>query len=93
MRSSAQRVERFQVSSRPAYRTIGGWALAVLLETHAIRECDEHGHMKDLTDPHALEHAREIARHEPFRGTSSEQSLAAIDEVMNSIGDTCPECH
>jgi hypothetical protein len=67
--------------------------LAVLLEAHAIRECYEHGHMKDRTDPHALEHAREIARQEPFRGTSSEQSLAAIDEVMNSIGDTCPECH
>jgi hypothetical protein len=45
MRRSAQRVERFP-SSRPAYRTIQGWALAVLLEAHAIGECDEHGHMR-----------------------------------------------
>lgn len=92
MRSSAQRAERFQVR-RPAYRTVRGWALGVLLEAHAIRECDEHGHMKDRTDPHALEQAREIARQEPFPGTSSEQSLAAMDEVMNSVGDACPECH
>jgi hypothetical protein len=54
MRSSAQRAERFQVR-RPAYRTVRGWALGVLLEAHAIRECDEHGHMKDRTDPHALD--------------------------------------
>jgi hypothetical protein len=48
--------------------------------------------MKDRTDPHALEHARETARLDPFPGTSAAQSLAAIDEAMNSIGDTCPEC-
>jgi hypothetical protein len=49
--------------------------------------------MKDRTDPHALEQAREIARQEPFSGTSPAQSLAAIDDVMNSIGDACPECN
>jgi hypothetical protein len=93
MRSSAQRVVRFQAPTRPAYRTIRGWALGVLLEAHAIRECDEHGHMKDRTDPHALERAREIARQEPFPGTVPAQSLAAIDDAMNSIGDACPECN
>jgi hypothetical protein len=93
MRSSAQRVEQFHALTRPAYRTIRGWALGVLLEAHAIRECDEHGHMKDRTDPHALERAREIARQEPFSGNSPAQALAAIDDVMNSIGDACPGCH
>jgi hypothetical protein len=92
MRSSAQRVERFHTPSQPAYRTIRGWALVILLEAHAVRECDEHGHMKDHTDPHALEHAREIARQEPYPGSSPAQSLAAIEDVMSSIGDTCPEC-
>lgn len=93
MRSSAQRIERFHTPARPAYRTIRGWALGILLEAHAVRECDQHGHMKDRTDPHALEQAREIARQEPFSGTSPAQSLAAIDDVMNSIGDACPECN
>jgi hypothetical protein len=92
MRSSAQRVGRFQAPIPPAYRTIRGWALGVLLEAHAIRECHQHGHMKDSTDPHALERAMGVAREEPFPGTSSAQCLAAIDEAMNSIGDACPEC-
>jgi len=93
MRSSAQRIVRFPASTRPAFRTLQGWALGVLLEAHAIRECDEHGHMKDRSDPHALEHAREAARVEPFPGTAPDQAVAAIDEVMRSIGDTCPGCN
>jgi hypothetical protein len=28
---------------RPAIRTLRGWAIAVLQEAGAIRECDEHG--------------------------------------------------
>jgi hypothetical protein len=84
MRSRAHRIERFR-ASRPAYRTVEGWALGVLLEAHAIRECDAHGHMKDRTDPHALEHAREIARHDPPPGTLPDQAIAAIDDVMVSI--------
>jgi hypothetical protein len=91
MRSHAQRVKP-DPASRPAYRTIQGWALGVLLESHAIRECDAHGHMKDRTDPHALAHARETARQDPPPGTSPDQAVAAIDEVMASIGDNCPDC-
>ena len=37
----------------PAIRTIEGWATSVLLEAGAIRECEEHGWMKDRTDPQA----------------------------------------
>jgi hypothetical protein len=92
MRSGAQRVQRNSAPPRPAYRTLRGWALGVLLEAHAIRECDQHGHMKDRADPHALEHAHQIARHEPFPGTSPDHAVAAIDDVMQSIGDTCPDC-
>jgi hypothetical protein len=40
-----------------------------------------------------LENARQVARLEPFPGTSPDQAVAAIDEVMGSIGDTCPDCH
>jgi hypothetical protein len=94
MRSNAQHViERSRTTRLAAYRTIRGWAIGILLEAHAIRECDEHGHMKDRTDPHALEHAREIARHDPYPGTPVAQAVAEIDDVMTSIGDTCPECH
>jgi len=35
---------------RPAFRTIGGWARSVLLEAGAIRECEEHGWMRDRAE-------------------------------------------
>ena len=40
---------------RPAIRSLRGWAIAVLKETHAIRECEDHGWMQDRADPHARE--------------------------------------
>ena len=43
---------------RPATRTIEGWARSVLFETGAIRECEEHGWMRDRTDPHARDRNR-----------------------------------
>jgi len=35
---------------RPAIRTIEGWAISVLLEAGAVRECEEHGWMKHRGD-------------------------------------------
>jgi hypothetical protein len=32
---------------RPAIRTLRGWAISVLQEAGAIRECEEHGWMQD----------------------------------------------
>ena len=32
---------------RPAIRTLQGWTISVLLDAHAIRECEEHGWMID----------------------------------------------
>ena len=40
---------------RPAIRTLRGWAISVLQEAGAIRECQEHGWMQDSADPHARE--------------------------------------
>jgi hypothetical protein len=94
MKSSAKRKQEQRLRNPPqtAYATLAGWALGLLIEAHAVRECEEHGHMRDRSDPHAGEHARELARAEPFHGTSPEQAVAALDEVMRSIGDTCPAC-
>ena len=77
---------------RPAFRTLEGWAITVLLDAGAIRECEEHGWMKDRTDPHARERAIEIAREEPPSDVSPAQAEAAIKEALDAIGDTCPEC-
>jgi hypothetical protein len=46
---------------RPAFRTIEGWAMGILLSAGAIRECDEHSCMKDRVDPHARDdHSRSV---------------------------------
>jgi hypothetical protein len=77
---------------RPAIRTPRGWAIGLLQEAGAIRECEEHGWMQDRADPHARARAFDIARQDPPPGTSAEEAVAEIREVLDSIGDTCPEC-
>jgi hypothetical protein len=77
---------------RPAIRTLDGWAISVLQEAGAIRECEEHGWAQDRADPHARERAFDIARHDPPPGYTPEAAVTGVREVLDSIGDTCPEC-
>ena len=77
---------------RPAFRAIEGWVRGILFEAGAICECETHGWMQDRSDPHARERALLIAREEPPFGLSPEQAVAAVQDVLDSIGDTCPEC-
>jgi hypothetical protein len=77
---------------RPAIRTMRGWAIDVLQEAGAIRECEEHGWMQDRADPHARERAFDIARKDPPAGVSPDAAAAEVRDLLNSIGDTCPEC-
>ena len=74
---------------RPAIRTLQGWAISVLLDVGAIRECEEHGWMKDCGDPDARERALAAARQS---GVSPDEAAAAVEDVLGSIGDMCPEC-
>lgn len=76
----------------PAIRTLRGWALAVLQEAGAIRECEAHGWAQDRADPHARERVFDIARLDPPPGVSLEEAVREIGDVLGSIGDTCPEC-
>jgi hypothetical protein len=77
---------------RPAIRTLRGWAISVLNEAGAIRECEEHGWAQDRADPHARERAILIARQYPPAGISPDEAAAAIQDVLGSNGDICPEC-
>jgi hypothetical protein len=77
---------------RPAFRTLEGWARSILLEASAIRECEEHGWAKDRADPHARDRAFLVARQDPPSGASSDDAVAAVRDVLDTIGDTCPEC-
>jgi hypothetical protein len=80
------------IERRSAIQTLKGWATAVLLEAGAIRECEEHGWMVDLADPHAHDRAFDIARRDPPPGISSKAAAVVIAEALESIGDTCPDC-
>ena len=77
---------------RPAIRTLRGWAIIVLQDAGAIRECEEHGWMQDRADPHARERALAAARRDPPADISPDEAVAELREVLDSIGDTCPEC-
>jgi hypothetical protein len=77
---------------RPAFRTIEGWARSVLIEAGAIHECEEHGWAKDRADPHARDRALDMAHQNPPPGVSPQAAAVVIAEVLDSIGDTCPEC-
>ncbi len=77
---------------RPAIRTLRGWAISVLQEVGAIRECEEHGWMHDRADPHARERAFDVAREDPPPGVSADDAVAELRELLESIGDSCPEC-
>jgi hypothetical protein len=77
---------------RPAYRTLAGWALGVLIEQHAVTECEHHGHRRDRSDPDAWNRAREEAWRNPFPGATPEACITALEEIMRSIGDSCPDC-
>jgi hypothetical protein len=79
-------------ASRLAVRTLRGWAISVLQEAGAIHECEEHGWIQDRADPHARERAFNMARYAAPRGVSPVAAAAGIAEVLDGIGDTCPEC-
>ena len=78
--------------SRPAIRTLRGWAINVLQQAGAIHECEEHGWAQDRADPHAREHALCLARQDPPPGVSPDEATAELRDILDSIGDTCPEC-
>lgn len=48
--------------------------------------------MQERADPHARERAFEFARQDPPSGCSQERAVAEIRDVLDSIGDTCPDC-
>jgi hypothetical protein len=76
----------------PAIRTMRGWAIPVLQEANAIHECEYNGWSRDRADPHARDHAVDIARQHPPVELSPDAAVAEVREVLDSISDTCPEC-
>jgi hypothetical protein len=76
----------------PPYRTIERWAVRVLLDAGAIKECPEHGFMQCRADPDARAAAYGAAREMPLEGLSADDAVAAVHDVLGGIGDACPDC-
>jgi hypothetical protein len=76
---------------RHVVRMLDRWAISVLLDVGAIKECEAHGWMGDRTDPHAQERAFDLARRHPPTVSPIVTSVA-IAEALDSIGEACPEC-
>jgi len=55
---------------RPAVRTLRGWAISVLQEAGAIRECEDHGWKQHRADRHSRERALVLACQDPPFGVS-----------------------
>ena len=81
MSYSTQRKLPLQVA-RPAYRTLLGWALA-LIEQGAVEECEHHGHRRDRSDPDARHRAPEEAWRTPYPGATQE----AVGQLTCSRGE------
>jgi len=81
-----------QKASNKSSKSYEREAIGRLLEYHAIRQCPDHGHMRDNTDPYAVRKAHDAARAHPFSGTTADESVAAVENALHWIGDTCPEC-
>ncbi|RXG95230.1 hypothetical protein [Bradyrhizobium zhanjiangense] len=79
-------------ASRPAIRTLRGWAICLLKEAGAIRESEKHGWMQDRADPDARERAFDLTRFDNPQRFSPEEALAELRDVLASIGDICPDC-
>lgn len=68
---------------RPAIRALRGWAISVLQEAGAIKECEEHGWMQDRADPHARERALELGRQEAPRSLSQAEAVAEVRDEFD----------
>jgi hypothetical protein len=79
-------------ASRPAYRTLQGWALGKLIEQGAVKECEDHGHCVDSADPEAWNRLAKRLGGTRILCATPEACTGAMDEIMRSMGDSCPDC-
>jgi hypothetical protein len=73
-------------------RTLRGWAISVLQEAGAIRECEEHAWATDRADPHARDRAFEIAEQDPPSGDVPRRSGLGSTAGPGFDRRSCPEC-
>ena len=71
--------------TRPAFRTLHGWALGTLVDHGAVVECGDHGHRLDRGDPDAWNRAREEAWRNPFTGATPHTCIAEMNAIRDGL--------
>lgn len=86
------------VGRKPAPRKAGQpespdvWATRILLHSHAISPCAEHGFMRLRFHHAAIDYAHALAAADPLPGKSKAKSVEALDEFLDGLNDDCPAC-
>ncbi len=68
------------------------WATRILLHSHAIAPCAEHGFMKLKFHHAAIDYAHALAAVDPLPGKSKAKSAEVLDEFLDGLSDDCPAC-
>ena len=68
------------------------WATRILLHSHAIAPCAEHGFMRLKFHHAAIDYAHALAAADPLPGKSKARSVEMLDEFIDALGDDCPAC-
>lgn len=68
------------------------WATRILLHSHAIAPCAEHGFMRLRFHHAALDYAHALAAADPLPGKSKAKSAETLDEFLDGLSDDCPAC-
>lgn len=72
--------------------TLDMWATDILLEAHAISACPDHGYMRLRHSHHAIDYAKDLAQHRKFSGRNKRERIAAVEDVLDGLADSCPGC-
>jgi hypothetical protein len=72
--------------------TLEMWAADLLMEAHAIAPCPEHGYMRLRHSHHAIDYAMSLAEHRKFSGKNKKERKAAVERVLDGLGDERPAC-
>jgi hypothetical protein len=80
------------MSKKKTESTLEMWAADLLMEAHAIAPCHEHGYMRLRHSHHAVDYAISLAEHRKFSGKNKKERKAAVERVLDGLGDECPAC-
>jgi hypothetical protein len=82
----------YVIERKRSIRTLRGWAISTLQDAGAIRQREYHEWLVDYANPNARKRALEIARQDLPANISPRRAITEMLDVLDGIGDTCPDC-